>query len=53
MHTEITTPQERKDRYKERQIIRPRNAEHGKRMERDLRRLHLDFLRKKKPVLIP
>jgi len=53
MHTEILTPQEKKSRYKERQIIPTRNAEHGKRMERELRRLHLDFLRKKRRVLIP
>ncbi len=46
MHTEILTPAERD--YRERQIIPARNAEHLKRMERDLRLLRLEYLAKKK-----
>lgn len=53
MHTEILTPQERKDRYKERQIIPARNAEHAAKMERDLHLLRLEYLKKKKRVFIP
>ena len=44
MHTEIITPQERT--YRERRIIRPRNAEHAANMERQDRKIHLELLKK-------
>ena len=52
MHTEIRHPDD-PPAYKERQIIPARNAEHAAKMERDLRRLRLEYLRKKKRVFIP
>lgn len=51
-HTEIPHPDD-PTRYKERHIIPARNAEHAAKMERDLRLLRLEYLRKKKRVLIP
>lgn len=49
MHTEITTPQERK--YKERRIIPARNQVHAREMDRQIRRLHIDYLRQKLTLL--
>lgn len=51
-HTEIRHPDD-PPHYKERQIIPPRNDKHAAKMREDLRRLHLDFLRKKKRRYTP